>query len=195
MASGTDTHTQTREPKQFQETSRAQPRAPGLKRNDPLTQFSTLEVNTPEESVDQSPTAEQVHHRSKSPSQVGEKSVNSAQSSAQSASSSKDTKRKQSYLWPVKFLKRGKRQSVESKLPTKSNSPKSISLPSPNLFETSPRSPVRAVVQHMAGAVARNFFSKSDRTVGLKQKVVHDSPSINLATITEQDKVPPEVRS
>ena len=149
------------------------------------------QANTLEESVDQSPTAEQVHHRSKSPSQVGEKSVKSAHS----ASSFKDTKRKQSYLWPVKFLKRGKRQSVESKLPTKSNSPRFISLPSPNLSETSPRSPVRAVVQQMAGAVARNFFSKSDRTVGLKQKVVHDSPSINLATITEQDKVPPEVCS
>ena len=166
-----------------------------IEEKETIHSLNSQQANTPDESVDQSPTAEsmaeQVHHRSKSPSQVGEKSVNSAQS----ASSSKDTKRKQSYLWPVKFLKRGKRQSVASKLPTKSNSPRSISLPPPNLSETSRRSPVRAVVQQMAGAVARNFFSKSDRTVGLKQKVVHYSPSINLATITEQDKVPTEVRS
>ena len=178
---------------------------------------SSRRANIPEVFVEQPPTTEQGHLPSKSSSKSESKSPSPVAaifvSPAQSTSSSKDTKSKKGYIaWAVEHSKKQRVESRSSDKRSKSPSPgpSSQSLqadrrskspgpgPSSQWFQTPPRPPCdverqrspRDVQQQMPSAEQRSTkpFRKSESKVG-----VYRFP-INLATITKQDDVPPEVR-
>ena len=178
--------------------------------------ISSRRANIPEVFVEQPPTTEQGHLPSKSSSKSESKSPSPVAaifvSSGQSTSSSKDTKRKKGYIaWAVEHSKqqRVESKSLDKRSKSPSPGPSSQSLqadirskspspgPSSQWFQTPPRSPRHVerqrspcdVQQQMPSAEQRStkLFGKSESKVG-----VYRFP-INLATITKQDNVPPEV--